>query len=103
MGTQIPPLRYASALMNKMLGQDLRAHLRGLCLRWGAPQIPPLRSPEFLSRLAALANFMRSSLTKTAHVDLSDVAKQEFGYAPVGMTNLFGGEVGDDKFVWGRG
>jgi hypothetical protein len=52
----------------------------------GAPQIPPLRSPEFLSRLVALANFMRSSLTKTAHVDLSDGAKQEFGYAPVGMT-----------------
>ena len=52
----------------------------------GALQIPPLRSPEFLSRLVALANFMRSSLTKTAHVDLSDGAKQEFGYAPVGMT-----------------
>jgi hypothetical protein len=52
----------------------------------GAPQIPPLRSPEFLSRLVALANFVRSSLTKTAYVDLSDIAKQEFGYAPVGMT-----------------
>jgi hypothetical protein len=36
----------------------------------GAPQIPPLRSPEFLSRLVALADFMRSSLEKTAHVDL---------------------------------
>ncbi len=57
----------------------------------GAPQIPPLRSPEFLSRLAALANFMRLSLMKAAHVDLSDVAKQEFGYATVGMTSLFGG------------
>ncbi len=51
-------------------------------------QVPPLRYPEFLSRLVALAKFMRSSLTKTAHVDLSDVAKQEFGYAAVGMTNL---------------
>ena len=49
-------------------------------------QVPPLRSPEFLSRLVALANFMRSSLRKTAHVDLSDLAMQEFGYAPVGMT-----------------
>jgi hypothetical protein len=44
-------------------------------------QVSPLRSPEFLSRLVALASFMRSSLKKTAHVDLSDVAKQEFGYA----------------------
>ena len=42
-------------------------------------QIPPLRYPEFTSRLAALANFMRVSLMKAAHVDLSDVAKQEFG------------------------
>ena len=49
-------------------------------------QVPPLRSPEFLSRLVALANFMRLSLMKAAHVDLSDVAKQEFGYATVGMT-----------------
>jgi hypothetical protein len=39
--------------------------------RWGAQQVPPLRSPEFLSRLVALADFMRSSLEKTAHVDLS--------------------------------
>jgi hypothetical protein len=38
--------------------------------RWGAQQVPPLRSPEFLSRLVALADFMRSSLEKTAHVDL---------------------------------
>ncbi len=48
-------------------------------------------TPEFLSRLVALANFMRLSLMKAAHADLSDVAKQEFGYATVGMTNLFGG------------
>jgi len=52
------------------------------------PQIPPLRYPEFLSRSVALAKFMRLSLMKAAHVDLSDVAKQEFGYASVGMTNL---------------
>jgi hypothetical protein len=56
-------------------------------------QVPPLRSPEFLSRLVALANFMRLSLMKAAHVDLSDVAKQEFGYATVGMTNLFEGRT----------
>ena len=40
---------------------------------WGkgkTKQVPPLRSPEFLSRLVALANFMRSSSEKTAHVDL---------------------------------
>ena len=59
--------------------------------RMNEKQVPPLRSPEFLSRLVALANFMRLSLMKAAHVDLSDVAKQEFGYATVGMTNLFGG------------
>ncbi len=53
----------------------------------GAQQIPPLRSPEFLSKLMAQANFMRLSLRKAAHVDLSDMAKQEFGYATVGMTS----------------
>jgi hypothetical protein len=42
--------------------------------------------------LVALANFMRLSLMKAAHVDLSDVAKQEFGYAPVGMTR------GEERF-----
>ena len=52
------------------------------------PQISPLRSPEFLLRLMALAGFMRLSLMKAALVDLSDVAKQEFGYAPVEMTKL---------------
>jgi hypothetical protein len=46
-------------------------HLSG---RWGAQQVPPLRSPEFLSRLVALANFMRLSLMKAAHVDLSGAA-----------------------------
>jgi hypothetical protein len=45
----------------------------------GKPQISPLRYPEFLLRLVALANFMRLSSMKAAHVDLSDVAKQEFG------------------------
>jgi hypothetical protein len=35
---------------------------------------------------------MRLSLMKAAHVDLSDVAKQEFGYAPVGMTR------GEERF-----
>jgi len=30
-----------------------------------------------------MANFMRLSLMKAAHADLSGVAKQEFGYAPV--------------------
>jgi hypothetical protein len=54
-------------------------------------QVPPLRCPEFLSGLVALANFMRLSLMKAAHADLSDVAKQEFGYASVGMTSLFEG------------
>ena len=52
----------------------------------GALQIPPLRYPEFLSSFMALTNSMRSSLKKTAHVDLSYVAKQEFGYASLGMT-----------------
>ena len=58
--------------------------LRGL----QKPQISPLRSPEFLSRLVALADFMRLSLMKAAHVGVTGVAKQEFGYAPVEMTNL---------------
>ena len=56
---------------------------------WGERQVPPLRSPEFLSRLVALANFMRLSLMKAAHVDLSDVAKQEFGYAPLPMNKIW--------------
>jgi hypothetical protein len=40
----------------------------------GAPQIPPLRYPEFLSRLVALADSMRLSLMKAAHVELSGAA-----------------------------
>ena len=109
-GKQLRKMAPASSLAGLL--PERRAHCRSLgcapneqngwgwiceltrgALVWGkgAPQIPPLRSPEFLSRLVALANFMRSSLTKTAHVDLSYVAKQEFGYATVGMTNLFGG------------
>ena len=84
---------------NEQNGWGRICELTWRALVWGkgAPQIPPLRSPEFLSRLVALANFMRLSLMKAAHVDLSDVAKQEFGYATVGMTNLFGGH--DDKFA----
>ena len=37
----------------------------------------------------ALANFMRLSLMKAAHADLSGIAQQEFGYAPVEMTKLW--------------
>ncbi len=59
-----------------------------LCEELRKPQISPLRYAEFLSRLVALANFMRLSLMKAAHVDLSDIAKQEFGYATVEMTIL---------------
>ncbi len=89
-------LRYGP---NEQNGWGRICELTWRALVWGkgAPQIPPLRSPEFLSRLVALANFMRLSLTKAAHEDLSDIAKQEFGYATVGMTNLFGGH--DDKFA----
>ncbi len=81
----------------KAVGQALRAHLRSFGWEKGAPQIPPLRYPRIPARLVALAKFMRSSLTKTAHVDLSYVAKQEFGYATVGMTNLLEGR--DGKFA----
>jgi hypothetical protein len=35
-------------------------------------QVPPLRYPDFLSRLVALANFMRLSLLKAAHVDAGE-------------------------------
>ena len=84
---QIPPLRCALG------GDDDKGEgsaLVGSSCWSREQQVPPLRYPEFLSRLMALANFMRLSLRKAAHVDLSDGAKQEFGYAPVGMTNLFG-------------
>ena len=66
----------------------MRVHLEGLGLgeRRTADPSATLRSPEFLSRLVALADFMRLSLMKAAHADLSDVAKQEFGFATVGMT-----------------
>jgi hypothetical protein len=40
----------------------------------GALQIPPLRSPEFLSRVVALADIMRLSLREAAYVDLSGAA-----------------------------
>ncbi len=77
---------------NEQNGWGWICELTREALVWGkgAPQIPPLRYPEFLSKLMALANFMRLSLMKAAHVDLSDMAKQGFGYATVGMTNLLG-------------
>jgi hypothetical protein len=56
------------------MGLGLVAGREGGVCGGGAPQIPPLRSPEFLSKLVALANLMRSSLTKTAHADLSSAA-----------------------------
>jgi hypothetical protein len=64
---QIPPLRYAPVGMTK---GGLRLPSR-VASGMGRKQVPPLRSAEFLSKLLALANFMRSSLKKTAHVDLS--------------------------------
>jgi hypothetical protein len=41
----------------------------------GKLQVPPLRYPNFLSSLVALANFMRLSLRKVAHVTLDGAAK----------------------------
>jgi hypothetical protein len=41
---------------------------------WGkgkTKQVPPLRSPEFLSSSMALTSFMRLSLQKAAHAVLS--------------------------------
>ncbi len=77
---------------NEQNGWGRICELTWRALVWGkgAPQIPPLRSPEFLSKLMALANFMRLSLMKAAHVDLSDMAKQEFGYATVLMNKMAG-------------
>jgi hypothetical protein len=75
---------------NKALGKFCELTRGAFLWRLSTQQVPPLRSPAFLSRMVALANLMRLSLMKAAHVDLSDVAKQEFGFAPVGMTNLFG-------------
>src|SRR3984957_7266137 len=40
-------------------------------------QVPPLRYPDFLSNLVALANFMRLSLRKAAHAAMSSAAWQE--------------------------
>ena len=71
--------------MNKMGRPGFASSLAELLFGGGAHR-RSLRFPEFLSRLVALADFMRLSLMKAAHVDLSDVAKQEFGYAPVEMT-----------------
>ncbi len=89
----LPPGK--SGTPNEQNGWGWICELTRGALVWGkgAQQIPPLRSPEFLSKLMALANFMRLSLRKAAHVDLSDMAKQEFGSATVGMTNLFGGRA----------
>ena len=52
------------------LGRICELTCRALVWGRGALQIPPLRYPEFLSRLMALANFMRLSLMKAAHADL---------------------------------
>jgi hypothetical protein len=41
---------------------------------------------DFLSRVVALANFMRLSLLKAAHVAAGECRVAEIRYAPVGMT-----------------
>ncbi len=88
--------------MNKMAGAGFASSLVGPWFGGKAHRRSlHFATPEFLSRLVALANFMQLSLMKAAHVDLSDMAKQEFGYATVGMTNLLGGR--DGKFAWGTG
>jgi hypothetical protein len=68
-------------------------------------QVPPLCCPEFLSRLVALAEFMRLSLMKAAHLDLSGAAYQEFGYASLLMNNPLGQNLRAHRgaFVRGKG
>ncbi len=91
---QIPPLRYATVPMNKIGWAGFASSLVGPSFGGKAHHRSlHFATPEFLSRLVALANFMRLSLMKAAHVDLSDMAKQEFGYATVGMTNLLEGRA----------
>jgi hypothetical protein len=46
-------------------------------VRTGKPQVPPLRTPDFLSKLVALTIFMRLSLRKAAHTAMSSAAWEE--------------------------
>jgi hypothetical protein len=57
------------------------------------PQLSPLRTPDFLSKLVTLANIMRLLLKKGAHAALSGAAWQEIGYAPVEMTIHLGNDT----------
>jgi hypothetical protein len=50
------------------------------CLTGNEGWVPPF--PDFLRRLVALIHFMRLSLTKGAHADLSSTAWQEIGVKP---------------------
>jgi hypothetical protein len=43
--------------------------------------------PDFLWGLVALANFLRLSLLKAAHVPAGECRSRKSGYAPVGMTS----------------
>src|ERR1700723_802073 len=45
----------------------------------GAPRSPK-RTPDFLSSLLALANFMRLSLMKAAHAGVGGAPCRKFGY-----------------------
>jgi hypothetical protein len=60
-----PQSLFAEEVMNKLLGQDLRAHLGAFVWGVGVQQIPR-RPPDLLSSLMALASLMRLSLMKAA-------------------------------------
>src|SRR3984957_17630120 len=56
-------------------------------------QVPPLRYPDFLSNLVALANFMRLSLRKAAHAAMSSAAWQEIRVRSGRDDNSIAGQV----------
>ena len=75
-GSALPRLTYAAVGGR---GGDLNSKEIVKGNRTGAPRSPE-RTPDFLWRLMALANFMRLSLMKAAHADVGGAPCRKSGY-----------------------
>ena len=74
-------------------------HFRFRARQLSSPKLACAASPDFLSRLVALANFMRLSLRKAAYAAMSSAAWQEIR---VRLVNFIEGEMQATTATKGR-